>query len=168
MAGEHITRDDLKGISCHAARELLSATRSQIQSVKKHQSIEEQPKQISAVKEAAKKSADQIRKGNVATKDIKGTVDSVSFGKRFQNLPSFYRYTQDLINMVESMLHNDAAAKRMEAVIEALPLLIRELDMDRVNVLCEILDELSARCNDFKKQIQGTYSKKTRRLEVVK
>jgi hypothetical protein len=174
IAGGYVARADLNGLSVSDARELLTRTQQRIEQLERigrregHKRADTQHAQ-SVIGKAARITAREVSKGEVATKDIRTRVDINTMratGKAAvkAQAPLFAAFGEALCRQISHMLATDSAAERINEIAKAMEAI--ELDDDRavIRKLHHELDELTIRARRAKTR---TIPDKVVRLKAI-
>lgn len=161
IEGGHMSREDIAGIPLTSAAKIVQRVNGNVERLEKQAKENSRPK---AETEAAKKyiyqggreTAKKVREGDVAHKAIRHQVDVESFvsakGTKSE-VPLFAAFGKTLTDTIDRMLRSDAAAEKLQMVIDALPQITLEQDWAIVRQLKFDLSEVANRARGWEKRL---------------
>jgi ParB-like chromosome segregation protein Spo0J len=155
VAGGHLAREDLAGLSVHAAREIVTCAQERIEQLERiarreGHTFTDTKRAQSIVGKAAMLTARDMREGRIAARNLRtevnlNTLRVARMTKPPRPTPLFARFGQDLCEQIARVLKNDSAAERISEIVKALPMIELEEDHMILRLLHHELDELSRR-----------------------
>lgn len=174
IAGGYISRADLQHLNVTEARELLTRTHQRIEQLatigrREGHKLADTKQAQAVVGKAARITAREVGKGDVATSSIRSQVDlnvMRAAGKASTKAmaPLFAVFGQALCNQISHMLATDTAAERITEIEKALDAIDMEDDRAIIRKLHHELDELSRRAGRAKTR---TTTDKVVRLKTI-
>jgi hypothetical protein len=151
----HLSREDLRGLTVSAAREIVIVAHKDISDLQRASDLNnnftakdlDQAKKI--VGRGARYTAEDVRKGRLAHKDIRTEVrlNVLRDTRRSKPklLPLFADFSRAVVTKIDRMLHDDRAAKHISQIEAALPNITLEEDHATVRDIHHALDQLAHR-----------------------
>lgn len=158
----YMNRDDLIGLSVKQAREIVGRANVRMDQLDRMAQTTNRPKkEVEAVKRQVAKgatmAAKSARKGDVLTKDLRSEVDAqtykVAARSKVKDSPLFEIFGKALSDSLEKMLSSDAAATKLQSILDALPNITMEVDAAMVRRINFDLNELSKRANAWQTKL---------------
>jgi ParB-like chromosome segregation protein Spo0J len=168
ISAGHIDRNDLRGLSVFAAKEILQRTNARIEQTKAFAEKTQRPaheveQATDAIAKAAKITARQVRDGEVTQKELRAKVDEnayrVAVESKVKESPLFAAFGNNLVASLEKMLKDDAAAEKLQNVVDALPVIRQEQDREVVRSIEYWLGEVALRAQSWQKKTIPTDEK---------
>lgn len=108
------------------------------------------------IAKAALKTADDLKKGDIARRDTRAQLDINTY--RFARdakvkAPFFAAFGKTLVDQIERMLNTDATADKLNEVRKALPDIVENEDRQVVQKLDLALEQLGDRASDWRKKL---------------
>lgn len=156
IQGRYLTRESLDGLSVESVRQLTARI------VAHHEALEKMAKQtnrpaaeIQKAKKASGKAgvrvADDLRKGRVAPRDIKGQVDVAAYRHAKEakaQTPLFAMFGKSVADSISKMLKSDSVGERLQEIHRALGSISMPEDLEivkRISFECETVSERADR-----------------------
>lgn len=161
IAGGHMERQTVEGLSVKAAREIVERAWSRMEQLERvgrqqkhsHTQIERAKKHVGkAVVETARK----VKAGTVAQRDIRGQVDLEAYRHAKdakQVSPLFDAFGKALAESISKMLRDDTAATKLQAVVDSLGKIEQESDWAIVKRVLFELGDIQERAAGWHKKI---------------
>lgn len=171
----YLSLNDLEGLTVKQAQEISERASKRMEQMDKMGKATNRPKaeveeSKKHVARGAKSAAKKVKKGTVASKDIRGAVDTEAFksaaSSKVKQTPLFARFGQSLVESIEKMLDKDSVGERLTAVQKALNKMTMEDDFATIRRINFELAELSKRSEKWQKKLIPT-SKKVQQLMLV-
>ena len=162
IVNDYINRVDLSGLGVHQALRIVDRAASRMGQLDKAGKDFNRPKKEieTAKKQVAKAAvitAENARKGKVATSELRGEVDvqahKVAARSKTKQSPLFGVFGKALADGIEKMLHTDSAATKLQNIVDALNNLTMEEDAATVRRVDFQLGELSKRADAWQKRL---------------
>lgn len=155
IEGGHLTRKRLEGLTVRAARDLCATIIAQ------HRALEEMAKKTRrpaaeiadakrVVSQAGSRVADAIRKGEVAPRDIRSTIELESYRhakEAKRHTPLFAKFGNDIADRIEGMLKTDATADKLQEIKDALGQIETQDDL-------EVVDRIAFECKHLTRRAE--------------
>ncbi len=153
IAGGHISRDDLNGLSVYSAMEILTRAQARMEQLERlgsktarpHAEIEQAKRHVA---KGARETARQVKDGRIAQRDIRGQVDVNAYkhAKGAKHVtPLFAAFGKTLGDSLDRMLSDDSAANRLQAIVDSLDKIALDSDRDIVARVAHTLGGVSER-----------------------
>lgn len=162
----HLSRDDLRDLSVYQVREIVERAFSRVDQLervatKTKRPVRELTEAKTIVGKAAKETARRARAGQVATKDLRSSVDIEAFkgSRSAPPKPLFEMFGKALSDGIAKMLHDDTTAEKLGEVVKALDQITYDDDKRVVARLDFELGELSERTTTWRKHLTPSSTK---------
>lgn len=147
IKGGHLSQDRLQGLSVDSAEQLCGSI------VAQHRALEEMAKKTGrpaaeivdakrVVSQAGSRVADALRKGEVAPRDIRSTVELESYRhakEAKRHTPLFAKFGNDIADRIGTMLKTDTTADKLQEIKDALGQIETQDDL-------EVVDRIAFEC----------------------
>ena len=149
---------DFEGMSVKAVRDLVSRTKQHIEGLEerakqKNLSQKDVDKGVAKVVKGAKATADDIRSGSVASKDIGAKVSENvrKSAAHFETpLPEFHKMGSRMANKIGATLFSDDIGKKLREVESAMRFITSPDDLNALEQIDSALCELSNRADNWR------------------
>lgn len=162
ITGGHLARQDLRGLNVYQCREITTRAQDRIDALarvgkREGHAVKDTKRAQAVVGKAAKYTAEEARKQDIAGKHLRDRVDINAMrnaGKedRPVRVPLFQVFGDALSNQIARMINTDSAAERIEKIHEVLPNIEMDEDFAVIRRLHHELDELGHRTVRAKKR----------------
>lgn len=157
----HLERDTLAGLSTSAARDIVTRAQARMNQLDKLAAKTNRPaKEVAQAKrhiaKAVKETAKDVRDGKVAQRDIRSTVDVKAYkGTKGEKVvtPLFAAFGKALADGISVMLNKDAAAAKLQNVVEALGMVTLDTDKEIVKRIRFDLGQLGERVETWDQRL---------------
>jgi ParB/RepB/Spo0J family partition protein len=172
----HISRDDLRGLTTREARELVVVAHKEIENLAIFGAREKRDHKVTkaaqrVVSRSAKFTAEDVRAGKVAQNDIRNEVRMNIIrhvhtgGKKPKLLPLFAHFGAALCQKIDHMLTTDRSGKHIDEIAKVINDITLDEDLTVVRNLHHSLDELALRAERAKRR---TTPNKVVKLTAIK
>lgn len=153
----HINRGDLHDMTVNDARELLTRASANMKRLDRTGKISRRPaKEIEQSKQqvakAIKTTAEEVRKGEVSRRDLRGRLDTNTYihAKEAKvKTPLFAEFGKVLAARIESMLATDVNADKLSEMVKVLGIIDTDEDKQIVDRVRFYLGQLSDRADKW-------------------
>lgn len=168
LQGGYMDREDLDGINVKAAQSIVERAHSRMEQIEKAAKVTKTPpKQVESAKKhvakGAKVTADDVREGNIAQKDIRAEVDVNAYRSaatsKVKDTPLFAVFGKALVDRVKKMLASDASAEQLEEIAKSVNAVTMEADHAVLRQLGFEMSELGKRSEAWRKRLIPTSEK---------
>lgn len=177
IGGGYLTRDELKGLSVTTAKEIVTATQSRMQQIESMAEKTQRPKQeVEQAKRhvaiGAKRTAQHVRDGKVARRDLRGRVDVETFKsareEKAKPSPLFSVFGNRIADQIEKMLFEDATATKLYEIVEVVNKIELHEDAQSLRRIDFALDMLIGRAKNWSKELTPKKSNVVRIDKLLK
>ncbi len=166
IQGGYLFRNDLTDLSVKQAREICGRAQGRMEQLDKVAKEQNTPnreikKSKNAISKAAKETAEQSRKGEVATKELRAQVDAnayVAMTKNSQS-PLFAVFGKALADNINRMLKSDSSADKLEHIAGVVDMVVMDDDKTVLRHIDFALAELSQRATSWRLRLTPTKNK---------
>ena len=162
IEAKYIKRDDLKELSVKSVRELCGRAQTRIEQIEKVGSANQRPradidKAKAHVGKAAVQTAKDVRRGEVAAKDVGGRVEvhAFKYGKPAKDSPMFAVFGRTIALNIGKMLDEDASAEKIREILKSLNKVTMDEDKAAIRMIDFALAELEERCGMWRRKLAG-------------
>ena len=169
--GGHLNRNDLRGLTINAARELTQSVLSQMDRIDKMASLTKNATPTSVkqakgfVAAAGKATANRVRAGQVSHRGIRGEVAANAFTKAVERhkadapLPLLSAFADAVCRSLSKTLVDDYAAEKLQQIAKAIVQITLEADFAAIRRVQFELQEISKRAGTWERRITPSKEK---------
>jgi len=160
MLGGYVARTDLRDLTVNAAREILGRAQTRMEQIQRVGSQNKRPaREIEQAKrhvgKAATKTAQDVRSGKVAQRDLRGQVDVHAYrsAKDSKPTPLFAVFGRAIAESISKMVCTDTAAEKLEEIAKVVGKVTLDDDKACLRHIDFALAELGERSSNWRQRL---------------